>query len=344
MTIVRAWVTEHEGKMAATVRTARSAWRQRRSLVLHLEDSTGALGRGEASPLPGYSTETLEECRRALDGLDWAAGTRSKSLPSAAQFAVDTAVLDLQSQSQARPTWNLLAQQVPPRIPLCKVLHTRDPQALRDDCAEATEHGYRCFKLKIGIDAASDLERCRTIRRLLPAVEIRLDANRAFARDEASRLLAPFRELGCAFVEEPWSDPKLVDDLADLVALVESSPLPVALDESLRHPGAPSAVRFVAERVPLGALVLKPMALGGIAVVRDFAVLGNDLGVPIVLSHLFDGPLAHAAAQALALAFGSPEVAAGLAPHDGLTAWTATNLPGGIGSWVTPWSSPGVLP
>ncbi|HEX6239392.1 MAG TPA: O-succinylbenzoate synthase, partial [Polyangiales bacterium] len=42
-----------------------------------------------------------------------------------------------------------------------------------------------------------------------------------------------------------------------------------------------------------------------------------------VVTHLFDGPIALAAASVLALALQSPRLAAGLAPHAGLAAWPA---------------------
>ncbi len=339
-----AWVTEHRGSMPDVVSNSRNAWRDRHSLVLHVEDEDGTVGHGEASPLPGYSTETLNDCRSALASVQRADRPPENPLPSAAQFALDTALLDLESRRRHRPTWSLLATEVPARLPLCKVLHAQDPGALRDETVEASEHGYCCFKLKIGIDTKADVARCQAIRHLSPAAEIRLDANRAFSRQEVPQRLAPFRELDCAFVEEPWSDLQLAVGAANLLPLCETSPLPVALDESLRQPGAGYTVRHAAERIQLGALVLKPMALGGITPVRKFAAMGRNLGVPVVLSHLFDGPLALAAAQALALAFGTPEVAAGLAPHRGLSAWDPTDLPGGSGSSLAPWSLPGVVP
>jgi o-succinylbenzoate synthase len=343
MTIGRTWVTEHRGRMTRAVSTSRDSWRERWSLVLHCEDSDGLIGRGEASPLPGYSTETLDECRRALHAIALF-DSPGRPLPPAAQFALDTALLDLRSQRERRPTWNLLAAKVPARLPLCNVLHARDPAALRDETLMADERGFRCFKLKIGLDSEQDLARCQALRHCAPAAEIRLDANRAFSRAEAPERLAAFRELGCSFVEEPWSDLELGEGWANLVTRCESLPLPVALDESLRHPGARETIRNAATRVRLGGLVLKPMAMGGIATVRVFADLGRDVGLPVIASHLFDGPLALAATQALALAFGSPQVAAGLAPHPGLSAWDPAELPGGYGSSLAPWDSPGVLP
>jgi L-alanine-DL-glutamate epimerase-like enolase superfamily enzyme len=129
-----------------------------------------------------------------------------------------------------------------------------------------------------------------------------------------------------------------------LTKLCESLSMPLALDESLQQPGALTTVDFALQRVKLGALVAKPMALGGIEPIRQLGALAERHHVPVILSHLFDGPLAWAGCAALALAFGSRTVAAGLAPHRGLMAWPTADLPGLEGAWLGPWSTPGVLP
>jgi o-succinylbenzoate synthase len=328
--------------MGAEVSTSRANWRKRRSLALYLEDLAGTTGRGEASPLPGYSSDTIDQCRTALERINWLAERPPSPLPPAAQFALDMALLDLRSLREQRPAWSLLLNETPDRVPLCTVLHERDPIALGEEIQQALDAGYRSFKLKIGAEAHRDLTRCRIVRRAAASSEIRLDANRAWDSLQARQQLEPYRELGCAFVEEPSSDLVIERDPDAIVRLCESLPLPVALDESLQRAGVVSALGAVLPRAPLGALVLKPMALGGIEVTRTLAELGHTHGVPVVLSHLFDGPLALAASGVLALAFGSESTAAGLAPHPGLDAWPPAPLPGFDRGWLAPWDTPGL--
>jgi len=342
MKVRRAWLAEHVGEMGAEVSTSRASWRRRRSLALHLEDLGGTIGRGEASPLPGYSSDTFDQCRTALERIDWSAAQPPSLLAPAAQFALDMALLDLQSRREQRPVWSLLLDETPHRVPLCTVLHQRDPIALGEEIERALGGGYRSFKLKIGADAHRDLTRCRIVRDAASGCEIRLDANRAWDSHQARQRLEPYRELGCAFVEEPCSDLVIERGADEIVHLCESLPLPVALDESLQQAGVASALDAVLSRVRLGALVLKPMALGGIEATRTLAELGHAHGVAVILSHLFDGPLALAATGVLALAFGSKSTAAGLAPHPGLEAWPPAPLPGFDRGWLAPWDSPGL--
>src|SRR5439155_7333732 len=97
----------------------------RRGLLLRLVDGAGCVGQGEASPLPGYSPDSLGGCRAAL--LRVAAWPRppldaerplepqlrarldaiDPALP-AARFALETALLDLAAQARGAPLWALI--------------------------------------------------------------------------------------------------------------------------------------------------------------------------------------------------------------------------------------------
>ena len=92
--------------------------------------------------------------------------------------------------------------------------------------------------------------------------------------------------------------------------------VPVALDESLQ--GGDSLVTSLLEAGVCQALVLKPMALGGILRCLHLARLAARHGVGVVVTHLFDGPVALAAATELALALPGRVLACGLDLHPGL--------------------------
>ena len=70
---VAARVFDVTGDLGAAASNASMAWRQRRGLLLELCDREGRIGQGEASPLPGFSSDTLVEARADLLGVDWAA-------------------------------------------------------------------------------------------------------------------------------------------------------------------------------------------------------------------------------------------------------------------------------
>ena len=85
-------------------------------------------------------------------------------------------------------------------------------------------------------------------------------------------------------------------------------------------------------------MVLKPMILGGLSRWLELGRRAGALDLGVVVSHSFDGPVALAAAAALALALPT-RIAQGLAPHSGLAAWPPIPLPlthAALQVWSTP--------
>src|SRR5262249_14969113 len=82
-----------------------------RSFLYQLRDGV-LVGEGEASPLPGYSLETVEVCSAALE--------RGRSTP-AADFARFAARLDLDGKRQGRPAHSLLGA-TRARLPLASLV------------------------------------------------------------------------------------------------------------------------------------------------------------------------------------------------------------------------------
>src|SRR5262249_16911009 len=124
MRITRADVIRYRGASPGA-RSATLRWSDREGALLRLSTPDGRVGQGEASPLPGYSSDTLETGVIGLGRIDWervpepdvaetarsflsraraAAGTLT---PSAA-FAFETALLDVLGQRQNAPIWALL--------------------------------------------------------------------------------------------------------------------------------------------------------------------------------------------------------------------------------------------
>ncbi|HEX4282461.1 MAG TPA: hypothetical protein VHZ27_16960, partial [Solirubrobacteraceae bacterium] len=54
--------------MRAPFYSATGSIEERELLLLHLEDSDGRVGLGEAAPLPDYHGVTVDDVREALDG------------------------------------------------------------------------------------------------------------------------------------------------------------------------------------------------------------------------------------------------------------------------------------
>ncbi len=163
---------------------------------------------------------------------------------------------------------------------------------------------------------------------------LRADANGAIGRADLAGALDALGAAGVSLVEEPGA-------VEHLIAL-GSSPVPVALDESLAAPDAAELIEALAEAGMLGAVVLKPASLGGILPALDVARDARRFGAAAIASHTLDGPVAFAAACAMALVLGPSRAAAGLDPHAGLGAWPSVALPMVTPSAIVPWWEPGL--
>ncbi len=319
--------------------------RERRGLVLALSDAEGREGQGEATPLPGFSPDTSGACHRALlhataalapidldaappaDAVARALAPLDPALDAvpAARFALETALLDLAGQRLGLPLAECLGGPRPyDEVPVNGLLSAADPlPALLDGARSLAARGVRCVKVKLRArdDAgfARELEALRALRLELDAlgdIELRLDPNAAWTELEARARLDALAPLRPRFVEQPVA-PDRLDRLGPTA-------VPWAADESLGVAGL--AERLLDAPQGCAAFILKPAALGLLRA-RRLAVRAQARGLDVVVTHLFDGPIALAAACELALSLPRPPLASGLDDHAGLAAWPPLAIP-----------------
>lgn len=323
---------------------------ERQAVVLRVVDESGAVGWGEASPLPGYSKDDLADVESGLD--DWAARWTRDEIPQtadpdedaalaalpSARCAVDTALLDLAARRTGVPLHEELLALASParpvaRVPVAALVSLtgverpgapRAPRSVLGEVTERVAEGYKTVKLKIGgEDFAAELAQLAEIRAAFPFLQLRLDANGSWTPEQARARLAELKR---------QITPELVEQPVDSEALFSfgSAGVLLAADESMRLPGA---IERLAESGGCAAVVLKPMVLGGPRPCLRLARAAFAAGMGAIVSHTFGGPVAHATACELALALAAIDptgraFASGLAGHD--------ELPQRRGPWVEP--------
>ncbi len=305
---------------------ANTTWKARDGLFLQLLSEDGALGQGEASPLPQYSPDSIEECESfcqitptlSLPQLDIPSITRTLrtlpiSLPSL-RFAIETALLDLLSQERNTSISELLGAPLSSQA-RCGLLNLDAPlpsaQALLD-------RGLSCAKYKVGRDWASEFKTIVALRSQFPELQLRLDANGAWSLPVALANLQELAPLGIEFVEQPV----VPSEMAGLA----QSPTPIAADESMHSESGRTQLRPLLNSNTLRAIVLKPTVLGGLATCLDHASWARHHGMHAIVSHCFEGPIATAALCELALAVGG-EAPVGIDLHNALPAFAAATIP-----------------
>ena len=333
------------GKLRGSASNSQRAWSERRGVRLQLFDNDDRVGQGEASPLPGYSRDTIEQCEEALEAAVATLPAHYDSIEEAlthlgvrlqvpaARCALETALFDLIGQREGLPVSHLLSDEVADSLPLA-ALCTGTADEILAQIRSAWETGIRTVKLKIGKPRAFAAE-CELLAQIRnefgPTLAVRLDANAAWNPDEAMHHLEALAPFAPEFVEQPVAP----DRLPQLVG----APVAVAADESLHAASADLDRIFRAEVCHVA--VLKPMVMGGLLQARRVARVAHAQGVDTVVSHLYDGPIALAAAAELALSLPGAR-AAGLAPHVGLTAWPKVEIPQLAPAHIVPASSDGL--
>lgn len=338
MRIERATAVNVGGNLPVPLGNATRSWRERRGMLVRLFDDAGNVGQGEASPLPGYSPETLDAARAALGRQPWSRvpeiDTSAPLMPQvrhvvegvpaavpSARFAVETAMLDLIGQRLGRPVWDLLADGAPSGpVGITRGVDLRDRRNAVAAARRAVERGASAIKVKVGADWPAERELLRTLREELgDDLLVRVDANRSFPPGEVLDRLLELAGLSVQLVEEPCR--------ADALEALGDSPVPIALDESLQGPNGPATLSRLGHRGLVQYVVLKPTTLGGLCACVEVARHGRAAGAEPIVSHTFDGPVALAAACALAVALPPPRQPAGLHLHAALGAYPEVDLP-----------------
>lgn len=228
--------------------TARGAVAERRGFLLHVVSRDGLAGCGEASPAywlgEGSLAATAAGLERIMKRLRMrpplavlrdAFDADALGVPPAAACALDGALLDLEARERGTAVAALFGAEPSATVAVGALVGGPTAEAAGDEAAAAVAGGFGTVKLKVGAAAlADDVARVAAVRaRVGAGVRLRLDANRAWTIGEASRALAAFEPYGVEYVEEPLRE---FDPMA-FAALAGATPVPLAVDESLREIG-----------------------------------------------------------------------------------------------------------
>ena len=237
------------------------------------EACPGREGWGECAPLPQLSVDDLPDYEGVLRGICAEVARtgqvdteRWREYPSML-FGLETALRHLERGTYA--LWDTPFSRGEEGICINGLIWMGDHDAMYRQIREKLEAGFRCVKLKIGaIGLEEELDLLRFIRRHFPAreVELRVDANGAFAPAEALDKLKRLAELDLHSIEQPIRAGQW-DEMAGLTSV---SPLPVAFDEELIGHCSLEAKRRLLDALHPQYIVLKPSLHGGFSGCREW--------------------------------------------------------------------------
>ena len=291
MVIIDAAVEAFRVALRSPVTTARGTVFERQGVVVVLRDDSGCWGRGEAAPLPGWSTIDLDEATAQLEAWTRATAAAGEAAPvdelaPEVAAAVDVAVRSLAAAAAGVPLWLSLGAEAGV-VRVASMVVGSTPTALADHARAEVADGATVLKTKLGM--ADDAARLGVLAEVIgPDVGVRLDANGAWSVDQAVERLAMIADvLGDAveFVEDPVAG---LDDLSRLAPRRPAGGPPIAADETIRRP---ADARQVGSEGLAEVIVVKPTMVGGIGPTLALAAEAGVNGVDVVVSSLYDGPV-----------------------------------------------------
>ena len=149
---------------------------------------------------------------------------------------------------------------------------------MRKQIEEKIEAGFDCIKLKIGaIDFQTELNILKSIRKEFSTsdIELRVDANGAFSKDEALEKLKRLSDFKLHSIEQPIK-PKQFEAMANLC---EQTPIPIALDEELIGVFSNEEKEKVLNTIKPQYIILKPSLVGGFKGSKQWIDSAEDLKI-----------------------------------------------------------------
>lgn len=260
--------------------TSRGVLREKETFILEVEEN-GKKGIGECALFRGLSFDDRPDYE---DKLKWLCDninlepSRLKNelseFPSL-WFGYEQALLNLKHGDHLYFPGEFTEGKSP--IMINGLIWMGDVHYMEEQIREKLEQGFHCIKLKIGVDWESEHKILQELRGKFSAetLELRVDANGGFSREEAEVVLQQLADLHIHSIEQPvkagnWDDMRI---------LCATTPTPIALDEELIGITDPAEKKRLLETIRPQYIILKPALVGGFAGSDEWISLAENLNI-----------------------------------------------------------------
>jgi len=241
----------------------------------------GSIGWGEATILPGYTDETIDQSwSLARDLTD--SCTTTQELVSACDKMLDKAPFTATAFLTALD-WRA-ENPILQRSGRFELLGTVNGKA---DHRDKLEHevetllgrGYKTLKVKIGWEPEADLKQVNVVREIVNGrAKLRVDGNQGYNREQAIHFLSRLEPEDIELVEQPCA----AEDWESAAAIAKVSSVPLMLDESIY---SLSDIDRAADLKCADYIKLKLMKLGRLNTLENGLRQISDRGMTAVLGN-----------------------------------------------------------
>ena len=262
--------------------TSRGVMTEKETWFIVLEED-GKKGIGECGILRGLSADDRDDYEEKLQWASENINLGEKALWEALlefpsiQFGIEMAFLSLKSENPyllfpSNFTNNSQS------IVINGLVWMGEASFMKQQIEEKLADGFTCIKLKIGaIDFQKELELLRFIRSHFSAkqIEIRVDANGAFALNEALDKLNQLNQFELHSIEQPIKK----GNIQAMNELCKATPFPIALDEELIGIFSLEEKEKLLQEINPQNIILKPSFVGGFRGTQEWITLAEKYNI-----------------------------------------------------------------
>lgn len=290
-------------KLKEPLRNSSFTIESRTGFIIKIIDENNYIGYGEVSPLPGFSSETLDECEIALNKLYYGIISKSankeefdlinelhsiSNLPSLL-FGIEQAVISL--LIKRKELSSLLTHEK--KVAINGIVGIKSKEETFREIDNLLVKDIKTIKIKLGLNSVED--DCELIKqitnRIDDSIKIRLDINGNWNYQQAEFAVNSLPKEKIEFIEQP------VKSIDELVMLSDFSPIPIAIDESINNI---AEAKDIIERSNITTIVLKPSILGSIIQAITLIKSAENMGKKIIISSAFESVVGRSALVLLA--------------------------------------------
>lgn len=262
--------------------TSRGVMTEKETWFIALEEN-GKKGIGECGILRGLSADDRDDYEEKLNWACQNIHLGEKALwesllefPSI-QFGIEMAFLSLKNENPYLLFPSDFTENSK-SIVINGLVWMGEASFMKEQIEEKLAQGFSCIKLKIGaIDFQKELELLQFIRSHFSAeqIEIRVDANGAFALNEALDKLEQLNVFQLHSIEQPIKK----GNIKAMTDLCETTPFPIALDEELIGVFSLEEKEQLLQKIKPQYIILKPSFIGGFRGTQEWISLADKYNI-----------------------------------------------------------------
>lgn len=269
-------------------------------VIVEVHTDEGITGIGEASPFLYYAPETQKDVVatvtdhlgpmvRGLDPFEIEKlNMMFDTVVDGHQFskaAIEMALWDIMGKALGVPVYRLLGGKVRDAVEVIALVDNGPPPVMAAQAVERVEAGFRCLKVKIGFDPATDVAMVEAVvDAVRGSAAVRVDAEESYDLKTSLRIAHRLEEMEVELLSQPISR----YHYRQMARLRETISIPLLVDESIEIP----ADVMLAAELGTGDLVnIKVVKSGGILKAKRMAAIAEGAGMGCLIGSMIEmGP------------------------------------------------------